>query len=328
MAISVGSIVPLTWLMSIGLFIYCIQYVYRLLIKMSAIADFKSSLSLTRSKVLTFFLAIIGIAVVLGLVFVLVTLPIGLAAWLMNPSVDFITSWTNTITAWTLPLTSGDIGVVLSLSFLIVILPMSALGIWVLGALFGIAKEQIDTNDTRVEHAFSWLRKKFVPLIIGGILLSIIIVLPALVVGYIISWAYGFQTIPYPVSWIEGVVGFIYFFIMLGLFSLIGPAIIDDVSPINALKMSFRMVRANLARVYGFLLIIVIIAFVLVGPISLYSLYLVSLGLTPDIMTDVVFATFTAWTVIGAFILLLFIVPTLVFGLTVIYNSLKSPPQA
>ena len=295
---------------------------------MGAIADFKSGLSLAKSKVLTFFLAIIGIVVVLGLVFVLVTLPIGLAVWMMDTSADFITRWTDTIVAWTLPLTSGSVEVILSLSFLIVILPIAALGIWVLGALFGIAKEQVDTNDTRVEHAFSWLRKKFVPLIIGGILLSIIIVLPALIVGYLISWAYGFQAIPYPVNWIEGIIGFVYFFIMLGLFSLLCPAIVDDVSPLNALKMSFRMVRANLARIYGFLLIFVLITLLLFGPIGLYSIYLVSLGMTPDPMTDAVFAALTAWSAIGAFILLLFVIPTLIFGLTVIYNSLKGSSQA
>ena len=299
-----------------------------MLIDMSAITDFKSGLSLAKSKVLTFFLAIIGIVVVLGLAFVLVTLPIGLIAWMIDPSADFITRWTDTLVAWTLPLTSGSVEVILSISFLAVILPIAAIGIWVLGALFGIAKEQIDTNDTRVEHAFSWLRKKFVPLIIGGILLSIVIFLPALVVGYVISWAYGFGTIPYPINWIEGIIGFVYFFIMLGFFSLLCPAIIDDTSPLDAMKKSFRIVRANLGRIFGFLLIFVIIASILFGPIAIYSMYLVSLGLTPDPMTDVVFAALTAWSAIGAFILLLFVVPTLIFGLTLIYNSLKSTPNA
>ena len=293
---------------------------------MNAITDFKSGLSLAKSKVLTFFLAIIGIVIVLGLVFVLVTLPIGLAAWMMDPSADFIIRWTETLTAWTLPLTAGSAEVILSISFLTVILPTAAIGIWVLGALFGIAKEQIDTNDTRVEHAFSWLRKKFVPLIIGGILLSIVIVLPALIVGYIISWAYGFQTIPYPINWIEGIIGFVYFFIMLGFFSLLCPAIVDDVSPLDAMRMSVKVVRANMGRIFGFLLIFVIITLLIFGPIAVYSMYLVSLGLIPDPMTDVTFAALTAWSAIGAFILLLFAIPTLIFGLTLIYNSLRSSP--
>jgi hypothetical protein len=296
--------------------------------KMSAITDFKSGLSLARSKLLTFFLAIIGIVIVLGLVFVLVTLPIGLAAWLANPSADFVTRWTDTLTAWTLPLTSGSPGMILSLSFLVVILPMTALGIWILGALFGIAKEQIDTNDTRVEHAFSWLRKKFVPLIEGGVVLAIIIGLPAFIVGYIVGWAYGFQPLPFPINWIEGIIGFAYFFIMLGLFSLLCPAIVDGESPVNAMKMSVKTVRANLGRVFGFLLIYILIIAILFGPIGVYSAYLVFIGMTPDPLTDIVMAALTAWSVFGAFILLLFVLPALVFGLTIIYNSLKSSTPA
>jgi hypothetical protein len=296
--------------------------------KMSAIADFKSGLSLARSKILTFFLAIIGIVIVLGLVFALVTLPIGLAAWLADPSADFVTRWTETLTAWTLPLTSGSLGVILSLSFLVVILPLTALGIWILGALFGIAKEQVDTNDTRVEHAFSWLRKKFVPLIEGGIIIAIIIVLPALIVGYIISWAYGFQSLPYPFNLIEGIIAFVYFFIMLGLFSLLCPAIVDGMSPLNAMRMSVKTVRANLGRIFGFLLIYILITAIFFGPIAIYSDYWVAMSMIPDPLTDVVFAALTAWTVIGAFILLLFVLPALVFGLTLIYNSLKNSTSA
>jgi len=298
------------------------------MVSMQAFDDVKSGLSMAKSKVLTFFLAIIGIFVVLGLVFAVITVPIGLIAWWLDPSADFITQWVNTLVAWTLPLTSGSVAVILSISFLIVILPLAALGIWVLGALFGIAKEYIDTNDTRVEHAFTWLRKKFVPLIVGGILLAIIIVLPAMIVGYLISWAYGFTTIPWPVDWIEGIIGFVYFFIMIGFFSLTCPAIVDDVGAVDALKHSFRMVRANMARVYGFLLLIVLISLIFVGPIALYSAYLVYLGITPDPMTDVVLAVFTAWTVIGAFLILLFLLPAFIFGLTRIYNSLKGAGAA
>jgi len=295
-----------------------------MLMNMSAINDFKSGLSMAKGKLLTFFLAIIGIVVVLGLVLAVVVLPIGLVAWMMNPSADFITRWTETLTAWTLPLTYGSAEVILSISFLTVILPITAIGIWVLGALFGIAKEQIDTNDTRVEHAFSWLKKRFAPLIGGGILLSIIIILPALIVGYIISWAYGFQPVPYPINWIEGFIGFVYFFIMLSFFSLLCPAIVDGMSALDAMRMSVKTVRANLGRVFGFLLIFVIITLILFGPIAIYSMYLVSLGLTPDPLTDVVFAALTAWSAIGAFILLIFVLPALVFGLTLIYNSLKT----
>ncbi|MFW9954943.1 MAG: hypothetical protein ACFFD3_10360 [Candidatus Thorarchaeota archaeon] len=285
--------------------------------------DLKSGLSMARSKVLTFFLAIIGIFVILGLVFVVITLPIGLAIWLLDPTGDFITAWVETMVAWTLPLSSGNVAIILSVSFLVIIIPMTALGIWILGALFGIAKEYIDTNDTRVEHAFTWLRKKFGPLMVGGVLLAVIIGLPAMIVGYLISWAYGFGTIPWPVDWIEGILGFVYFFIMLGFFSFVCPAIIDDVGAVDSLKLSYKMVRANMARVFGFLLLIVIVAFIFVGPIGLYSVYLTYLGLIPNPMTDVFFGVLTAWAAIGVFIFVLFFLPALIFGLTRIYNSIK-----
>ncbi len=291
---------------------------------MQAYDDLKSGLSMAKSKVLTFFLAIIGIVVILGLVFVVITIPIGLAVWFLDPSADFITQWTNTMVAWTLPLSSGNIAVIVSVSFLVVILPMTALVIWVLGALFGIAKEYIDTNDTRVEHAFTWLRKKFGPLIVAGILLAIIIGLPAMIFGYLVNFAYGFGPVPWFVQWSVGIIAFVYFFIMLSLFSLVCPAIIDDVGAVDALKHSVKMVRANMSRVFGFLLMIVIICFIFVGPLAMYSAYLVYLGFTPAIATDVIFAALTAWVVIGVFFIFLFVIPALIFGLTRIYNSVKS----
>jgi hypothetical protein len=293
------------------------------LVNMQAYGDLKSGLSLARHKVLTFFLAIIGILVVLGLIFAVITLPFGLAVWFFDPSGDFITQWVNTITAWMLPLSSGSVAVILSVSFLAVILPLTALGIWVLGALFGIAKEYIDTNDTQVEHAFTWLRKMFGPLIGGGVLLAIVIVVPALIVGYLVSWAYGFTTVPYPVDWIEGVAGIVYFFIMLGFFSLLCPAIVDGVGAVDAMKLSFRMARANMGRVFGYLLLFMLILFIFIAPVAIYSTYLVSLGHVFDPMTDVIAAVCTAWTAVGVFFIALHLLPGFVFSLTLIYNSLK-----
>ena len=75
---------------------------------MEAIEDFKISLSMAKSKVLTFFLSIIGILVIFALIFIVITLPVGMIAWFINPSLDFITQWVNAITAWTLPLTGGS----------------------------------------------------------------------------------------------------------------------------------------------------------------------------------------------------------------------------
>ena len=290
---------------------------------MEPLEDFKTSISMAKSKVLTFFLAIIGIFVILGIIFVVITLPIGLIAWFMNPSIDFITQWVNAITAWTLLLTGGSMELILSFSFVAFVLPGVSFFVWILGALFGISKEYIETGDTRVENAFTWLRKKFFQLIITGVLISIIILLPAMIIGYLVSAAYGFGDIPFPVDVGLWSVALIYAFIIIGFISFWVPAVCDDVSPFDALKKSIELVRNNFIRVFGFLAIIVIILVIFIGPIAIYSYYLISLGQVPNPMTDAVLAALVAWIVFGAFLFLLLLLPATIIGLTRIYNEIK-----
>jgi hypothetical protein len=290
---------------------------------MEALEDFKISISMAKGKLLTFFLAIIGIFVVLGIIFVVITLPIGLIAWFMNPSIDFISQWVNAITAWTIPLTGGSLELILSFSFIAFVLPGVSFFVWILGALFGISKEYIETGDTRVENVFIWLRKKFFPLIITGVLISVIILLPAMVVGYLVSAAYGFGDIPFPVDVGLWSIALIYAFIIIGFISFWVPAVCDDVSPIDALKKSIELVKNNLIRVFGFLAIIVIILVIFITPIAFYSYYLISLGQVPNPMTDAVLAALIAWIVFGAFLFLLLLLPATILGLTRIYNEIK-----
>jgi hypothetical protein len=290
---------------------------------LEALEDFKTSLSIAIRKMLTFFLAIIGIFVILGLIFMVITLPVGLIAWFIDPSLDFITQWVNVMTAWTLPLTGGSMALILSFSFIAVALPGVALLIWILGALFGLGKEYIENGDTRVENAFTWLRKKFIPLIITGILYSVIAILPAMIIGYLISAAFGFGDIPYPIDIAVWSIGLLYAFIVVGFFSFWVPAVCDDVSPFNALKKSVELVRNNLIRVFGFLIIILVILLIFIGPIAFYSYYLISIGIPPNPMTDVVYTGLIAWVVIGACLFLVLFLPSTILGLTRIYNEVK-----
>lgn len=290
---------------------------------MEALEDFKTSFSMAKSKVLTFFLAIIGIFVVLGLIFVVITLPVGLIAWFIDPSFDFITQWVNAMTAWTLPLTGGSMALILSFSFIAVVIPGVSFFVWILGALFGIAKEYIETGDTRIENAFTWLRKKFIPLIITGILISVVAVLPAIFIGYLVSAAHGFGNIPFPTDVIVWTTALIYAFIVIGFFSFWVPAVCDDVSPLEAMKKSISLVKNNIVRVFGFLIIILIILVLFIGPVAFYSYYLISLGQTPDPMADIMLAGLIAWVAIGAFLFILLLLPTTILGLTRIYNEIK-----
>jgi hypothetical protein len=78
-----------------------------------------------------------------------------------------------------------------------------------------------------------------------------------------------------------------------------------------------------LVRVFGFLIIILILLVIFVGPVAFYSYYLISLGQTPNPLTDAVLAALIAWVAVGAFLFVLLLLPTTILGLTRIYNEIK-----
>jgi hypothetical protein len=223
--------------------------------------DFKVGFTLAVKNILSFGLAMVGILIVtiilllLILLFVLIpilfTLGLPFLIWLVETIVIEFTA------------TSG-----LTLILLIMFLLLPLLGPFfvALGALFGMAREIVESDGTQAESAFSWYRKRGLSLLGGG-MLHFLITLAPLILAFI--------SISYP-TWnpptnaeLEILVPLIVIWIILvnGMLSLTFPGIIDGLPAIRAAARSVRLTAQFPGRVLGAWFIIVLIVGVPLLPI-------------------------------------------------------------
>ena len=270
--------------------------------------DLKVSIRFALKNVISYVLAIIGvflvtiilIAIVAAFVFVpLVVAPGGLESF---------TIWAETFNEWTI---SG--GLTIATGIFLIALPFVAPFFVATGALFGMAREIVESDGTSAEGVFTWYRKKFFSLAGGGIILFLFILGPVMLVilgsvalfgEQILNVAFigvGSSNIMIPII---SALAVIWFVLSTGFMTMLFPAIIDGYSVIEATKKSVRMGIQYFDRVFGtwlsYILLIVALMLpmiVIAFPFALENsmLLMVVLGLY-----GVVMALFLAFVVLPA----------------------------
>ena len=94
------------------------------------------------------------------------------------------------------------------------------------------------------------------------------------------------------------------------------PASTDGKSALESLKTSFRLTKENLVRVFGAWTIFIALIVIFFVPIAFYAVYFVAPG-----VIDLGFAITIAWAAIGAFVIILFVLPALFLTFMRIYLS-------
>ncbi len=223
--------------------------------------DFKVGFTLAVRNILSFGLAMLGILLVTALLLVLILLFI-LIPILFTMGLPFLIWLVESVVAGFTA--TGGLTLILLIMFLI--LPLLGPFFIALGALFGMAREIVESDGTQAESAFSWYGKRGLSLLGGGILHFIITLAPLIL---------AFLAISYP-TWnpptneeLELLIPMIFVWIVLvnGMLSLTFPGIIDGLSAVRAAARSVRLTCQFPGRVLGAWFIIVLIVGVPLLPI-------------------------------------------------------------
>ena len=223
--------------------------------------DFKVGFTLAVKNILSFGLAMLGI-LVLSIILLLVILLFILIPVLITLGVPFLIMMVEAIVEG-FTATSG-LWLIMLIMFLL--LPLLSPFFVALGALFGMAREIVESDGTQAESAFSWYGKRGFSLLGGGLIHSIMTLAPL---------AVAFLAITYP-TWnpptneeLKVLVPLIIVWIILvnGMLSLTFPGIIDGLPAIRAAARSVRLTAQFPGRVLGAWFIIVLIVGVPLLPI-------------------------------------------------------------
>ncbi len=277
--------------------------------------DLKSSFGLAKDNILSYFLANLGMLIAVALLLGLVMIPILAAALLLvgtNPATWEAVGLGLTVWAESNPWAVGGVAIL----FLI---PFVALFLTVVGSIYGMSKDLIAHGETKAERAFSWFRHKFLTFAGAGVLLTIIIILPPLVVWGSISILMGYS-IPVSLIPLFSVSTFVWVFLTVGLCAMVFPAITYGKGVQDAFKESFQLARERFDHVYGLLSAIVVLAIASYGPVIIWGLTVPFSGAV--MAFDAVAMAIMVWTVFVTFLWLLVLLPMTIIAFTKVYAEM------
>ncbi len=285
------------------------------------LGDLKYSLKLAWNKALSYFLANMGMLFLIAILLGIVAIPILITAfWVIGPHNFAAMGAAMETWAQANPLLLGGIG-------LLILIPIITLFFMVVGSIYGMSKELVETGDTRAELAFSYFKNKFLTFASAGVLLTIIILVPPIAVwgatsilsGYVIGYAARVTLSIFTFAWV---------FITVGLCAMVLPAVVNGKGVQEAFKESFNLAINRFDRVFGLLCAVILLFVAMFSPIIIGG---VAVMLAPDLALfafnpfSPVFGGMIAvmiWTVVSAFLWLLLLLPMTIIAFVKVYADL------
>ncbi|MHA2322941.1 MAG: hypothetical protein ACXACG_14970, partial [Candidatus Thorarchaeota archaeon] len=197
--------------------------------------DMKTSAKLAWKSMLSYFLANLGMLIVMALLVGVVAIPVLVVAWaFLTPfSEATMTGLANWATAN--PLLVGGIGV-------LALIPIVSLFMVVSGSIYGMSHDLVTKGETKAELAFSYFRQKFLSFAGTGAILTIIVVVPPVLAWGLTSYAMGY-VITAPATYLLTAFTFVWVYLTAGLTSLVWPAVASGKGVQDAFKESFSLSR-------------------------------------------------------------------------------------
>ncbi|MHA1906255.1 MAG: hypothetical protein ACW98Y_03095 [Candidatus Thorarchaeota archaeon] len=277
------------------------------------IDDLKDSLDLAWNNMLSYFLANLGMAVLAVLMLAIIAVPLVAIVFLTGPAA--LAAWGASMATWS----TANLFAAGTAAFFLIAVPIIAFAFIFIGAVFGMSKEVVETGETKAESAFSWLRHNFLSFAGVGVVLSLIVVAPQLLVGALVSYFSGYVV----TGWTSvglSIFVFAYSFISLGLTSMVLPAVVNGKSVQDAVKESFRLATERFDRVFGLHTAIVGLGVFAIAPI-LVGAAAAAFGYSPILLLPI-FLGGALW-VLGAAILWIFLfLPMTYIAYTKVYHDL------
>lgn len=237
--------------------------------------DMKSSMILAKNNMLSYFLAHLGLAVLMVIMLAVVAIPIVAIALAAGPAY-----WTGALPGMITfstenPLAIGGVAI-------LVLVPLLSLFLIFVGSIYGMSKEVVETGETRAESAFSWWKNKFLTFAATGAMLTLIIIVPQVIVGLAITVAVGY-TITAPLANVLVVASFVYTFITMGLTLMVFPAVVNGKNVQDAFKESFQLATQNFERVFGIHTAMVVFYLLIFSPVIAFGLGATFMGTIPPL---------------------------------------------
>lgn len=276
--------------------------------------DLKSSAKLAWKSMLSYFLANLGMLIVMTILVVIVAIPVAIVAWALLAPMSEATM--TTLADWAIanPLVIGGIG-------LVVLIPIVSLFLVVSGSIYGMSYELVTKGETKAELAFSYFRHKFLSFFGAGAVLTVIVLLPPTIAWGITSIAMDY-TITAPATYLLTVITFVWLYLTAGLTSMVWPAVASGKGVQDAVKESFSLSIQYFDRIYGVLTAIVLLLVATFGPIILLGL---SLAPTFTVVTMAMLPAIAGvglYTIVMVFLWLLLFLPMVRIAWVKVYQEL------
>jgi len=285
--------------------------------------DMMTSLRLAGDNFLTFFLAGLGMAALAILMIVAISIPIAIAAaafvFSMGP-----TFWADMGPGMITFATANPYFIVGLVA--LVALPVVGVLTTVVGAIYGISKEVVEDGATKAENAFSWVKRRFLAFAGAGIIQSLIVVGPILLLSAAISLALG-GIVTGVYSVLLGVFAFVWVFVTGGLLSMMFPAVVDGKNPIEALRVSVKLGVDRFDRVFGIWTAYIVLFAAMAAPAFLVAY---GVGFTPGIHMAIPMVAVVAggWTAIAGLLLVTIVLPSMILARARVYAILTGKQLA
>ncbi len=276
--------------------------------------DMKTSAKLAWKSVLSYFLANLGMLIVMALLIGIVAIPVLVVAWVSLAPFSAATMTALATWATTYPILAGGLAI-------LVLIPVISLFMVVSGAIYGMSHDLVTTGQTKAELAFSYFRRKFLSFASTGAILTIIVLLPPVIAWGLTSYAMGY-VITAPATYLLTAFTFVWVYLTAGLTSLVWPAVASGKGVQDSFKESFSLSRQYFDRVFGVLTAIVLLLAATFGPVIIAALAMVPV-LPPLTMAFApLFVGVMVYTVIMVFLWLLVFLPMVRIAWVRVYQEL------
>ncbi len=279
---------------------------------MQPLQDVRIAFKQWTKNVMAFIITMIGVSLILGIVLLLVSFPIALILAIQT-SGDVIQQLIALMQFW-YPILHGNIEVVLTTNFLIILLPIIIVYTWIFGSIYHLCSSVVTFKTPTIGGPFMWLRSNALVLFIGGLILGILSVGPVLLSSIIIGYP-----IDYPLNWLFGITASIWYFVIIGITATFIPGLVDGLEIVQSLKKSLMIFIKNFKRVLGVEFLFLIMLGILFGPLPLYSVLHGSF----EPSMDIVAALILSLSALGLFIMGFLILPMFYLAMTRLYEECK-----
>lgn len=277
------------------------------------VEDMKVSFKLVRKSFLSYFLAMVGLSILVGVILAIVVLPIiAISEWAQNTQ---IVSQFKEFVDWVAD-NPWRMGGIVSL----IAMPMIGLCFVYIGSLYGLSKELVQDGNTRAENAFHWFRKRFISFAAAGILIVLVVFGPIIVVS--LTFTYVFGSISGIWAAILIAVAFLWIYGTLGLLSMVLPSVVDGKGVVEAFRESIELSISRFDRVFGIWTVYSLLSVSMFAPILILGFFEVFHLMRIPLFVSLAGKLIIAWTLIASLLMVFVVIPGEMLAFTRVYAVL------